>query len=377
MSAQERWTIIGVIAAVLTAIVAGVQAYNEWRANEIEEMQIRADVSVIDQRLLGSDWDPVGAPVLRIGCMHSHRLRNLGGAAGTIVNYDTVLYYQGTTSVFPGDGLATSRFEFTQRDSGYYTDAAADELRAAIDSLAVKIAPSQTFSAGLSTRGDAVSLTFPYAIDGFSAVDLESRIVIGIVPGVPYNIVDQQATPLMSSQPADLPPLDVALRFTLTTGAVVETPRLRCFLAGDTPQEQVPQTVKGPAPLCPASAADISEPNALFGVTLDPASPRHLAVGDRVQVKLLYRTDQANGIGIFAMPVFADRTLPRAFEVGASPVYPSGEGSALSYATVLTGTAQLDRIRLSMEPLGADEALYACDVPARYEFVDRRESGVE
>jgi hypothetical protein len=157
----------------------------------------------------------------------------------------------------------------------------------------------------------------------------------------------------------------------------VETPRLRCFLAGDTPQEQVPQTVKGPAPLCPASAADISEPNALFGVTLDPASPRHLAVGDRVQVKLLYRTDQANGIGIFAMPVFADRTLPRAFEVGASPVYPSGEGSALSYATVLTGTAQLDRIRLSMEPLGADEALYACDVPARYEFVDRRESGVE
>ena len=196
----ENATLFG----VLTLIISAIGLYIALRANAISSQQYQSNVVVLNEWNAGYDFDGSSSIVL-LGCVERIRFSNLGNAPDAIVSFDTVVYYQNTESVFNGYGMAIGRYSLQSPSSSRISYVASDELYSALDRLEIKIAPSFAFGNQKSSiTGNVAPVTFPYAVEEFTTLDLEMSIVFGVVPGNEFNLYYEEEQPLFTSEPTYL-----------------------------------------------------------------------------------------------------------------------------------------------------------------------------
>lgn len=331
--------------------------YFAWRSNDIALRQSKSNVVVLNEWNVGYDFD-AEEPVVLLGCVERIRFSNLGNASDSIVGYDTTVYYKNTQSVFKSTaGMSANSYSLLSPSSTRVSYEASEELQSAMDRLILKVAPGFAFGDQRSSiTGNVEAVTFPYDVDGLDTFDLEMSIVYGVSPGNAFNLFFEPKKPLFSSQPTNLAPLDFEINFKLASGSVAKTPRINC---GAIDIEQ-----PAPNPPTPLALANSS----LSSIALNPASPSEMKFSQQINVSLSYKTDEAAGVRIWALPHFANQTVPREFIINPSPIYPVGTGNASAFVSVTSGEAIVDEIVLQMWNADKSVLLYETRLPVNYHF---------
>jgi hypothetical protein len=107
--------------------------------------------------------------------------------------------------------------------------------------------------------------------------------------------------------------------------------------------------------------------NAVTNVTLNPATPNLLALGQNVNLTFDYTTSVAGGVRIFARP-FTNGALSPSYAAHPSPLYATGSGSGTGSFTITSGAVTVDQIRFQM--YNADQSLLVFEtlIPVHYQF---------
>lgn len=341
---------------ILTLIVGAIGLYFAFRANNISSQQYKSNVVVLNEWNYGYDFDS-STPEVVLACVERVRFSNLGNAADSIVSYDTTVYYKNTESVFNGYGMATSTHSLLSPSSSRASYTASDELHSAIDKLEMKIAPDFAFGNQKSSiHGNVESVIFPYAINGFSTIDLEMSILFGVVPGNEFNLYYEKDQPLFTSEPTDLAPLEFEINFKFASGATAKTPRISCGTIGA--QKNI---TEAPTPL-------LTSKSSLSSIVLDPPSPLQISFNQEVNITFNYTTDESSGVRIWAFPHFTSQNMPKEFSTNSSGIYPVGSGKGTAFIMVSSGETIVDQIILQIWNADKTVLLYETKLPVNYHF---------
>ena len=345
----------------LVTILVSVAAIGlSWNANKIAEAQNKSNIIVLSDKNLGFDFDGATAPVVHLACVERIRLANLGGVPDSIVDYDTVVHYQNSESVFTGDETSLAEFRLFRPTTSRISFLASEELRSAMTKLEVSLFPSENFGNGSAIKHQLGSIEFPYAVAEHSAFDLGLSIMYAVANGNDFNLYYEPGQSVFSSEPSNLPQLEFEIRIKLASGGVVTTPRIPCGAIGRIP---------GVKSTFDSTVQDSG--SSIFNMVFDPPAESYVKNGEKVLITFDYVTSEVGGVRIFAFPSFADGVLPLEIETNPSPVFPPGQGKGEAFVTVTSGAGVIDSIWMSMVSATEEgKTLYESRVPAVYEFRD-------
>ena len=105
----------------------------------------------------------------------------------------------------------------------------------------------------------------------------------------------------------------------------------------------------------------------LGNITFDKATPSFLPNGERVNVSIDYKIDDPAGRRIYVLPYTNGSPTP-GYGVSGSVVYPQGTGTAISFLTIVSGTALVDEVRVYTRDPDFTETPLEMFVPAIFRF---------
>ncbi len=343
---QIQWGKGALYAGVIMVLtILGV--YFAGRSNLFDQSQVNSRIYFVDKGSFGASYQG-GNPTL-IVCAEAMQLRNTAVAPDRIVGYDTLVYFQGTTSRFSGSGWSTDEYSLPELPLSYPLS---EELRNAITSLRIKVGPVSSFAEpGRTIEADIATVGFPYPIVERDAFNWGMSVAYNVHPDNEYNLyVNGQQ--ILGPEPSALSPLEFELEFKLVSGEVIKTPRINCGGVG------LPAR---PTPL-PHSRSSLSN------ITVNPPSPAKLDFGQQIDITFDYTTDEECGVLILAMPTFAAGEPIVKFNTNPSNLYPTGRGSGTDFVRVTSGECRIDKIVIQMWTADQSVLLYEFPVRAVYDY---------
>ncbi|MDJ0783592.1 MAG: BACON domain-containing protein, partial [Desulfosarcinaceae bacterium] len=95
----------------------------------------------------------------------------------------------------------------------------------------------------------------------------------------------------------------------------------------------------------------------ITGITLSPTSPARLELGNRVNIRFNYYTDEAGGVRIFVEPYTRGAPTPNRV-VSGSTLYPAGSGSGAGYFYIRNVATTVDQVRVWMTNADQSRVLF-------------------
>jgi len=107
--------------------------------------------------------------------------------------------------------------------------------------------------------------------------------------------------------------------------------------------------------------------NVVRSITLTPANPNVLRLGQNLALTFKYATTDAGGVRIFARPMTGGAATPN-YAAHPSPLYPTGAGSADGWFTIENVGATVDEIHIWMTNADQTVTLFDTEIPVSFQF---------
>jgi hypothetical protein len=117
------------------------------------------------------------------------------------------------------------------------------------------------------------------------------------------------------------------------------------------------------------SSSSISGNNLVTNIVLTPWPSNVLAAAQAVNATFDYRSGEPGGVRIFVRPYSGAAATPN-YAAHGSPLYPVGTGSGTGYFRIESGTALVDRIRITMYNADQSRLLFESFLPVHYLYSD-------
>jgi hypothetical protein len=108
--------------------------------------------------------------------------------------------------------------------------------------------------------------------------------------------------------------------------------------------------------------------NVVRSIRLAPLNPNVLRLGQDIDVKFRYSTNETGGVRILARPMTGGAPTPN-YGAHGSPVYPVGSGSASGWFTINDVGATVDRIHLWMTNADQSTTLFDVTLPVSFQLM--------